>query len=245
MKRIFLPCVAVLLLNLPVVSQVKSKTTTAKPPVVTKAKPVSAAKPVMKNMLDSASYAIGIFTVNSFRQYGITNMNSALVARAIEDMLANKKILLSDSAANASISNYISKLQSEKSKPNIAAGEKYLAENKKRQGVQVTPSGLQYEIITAGTGSIPKPGDSVTCNYKGMFIDGTVFEDSYKSGKPVTFAVTGVIPGWTEALLMMTVGSKWKLYVPYQKAYGINDYFAIPGGSALIFELELLGIKGK
>ena len=104
---------------------------------------------------------------------------------------------------------------------------------------------MKYEIITAGTGPTPKIGDSVISHYRGMFVNGTVFEESYKTGKPITFAVTGVITGWTEALQMMPVGSKWKLYIPYQRSYGLNDYMSIPGGSALIFELELLGIKAK
>ena len=209
------------------------------------AKTVAAPKPVLKNLLDSASYAIGIYTVNSFKQYGITKINSAMVAKAIEDMLGNKKKLLDDNAANASIGKYIGQLQAEKAKPNIKSGETFLANNKKRPEVKTTASGLQYEVITAGTGPVPKIADSVTCHYRGMFVNGTVFEDSYKTGKPVAFAVSGVITGWTEALVMMPVGSKWKLYIPYQRGYGLNDYMSIPGGSALIFELELLGIKAK
>ena len=168
-----------------------------------------------------------------------------MVAKAIEDMLGNKKKLLDDNAANASIGKYIGQLQAERVKPNIKTGETFLAANKKRPEIKTTTSGLQYEIITAGTGPVPKIGDSVISHYRGMFVNGTVFEESYKTGKPITFAVSGVIPGWTEALQMMPVGSKWKLYIPYQRGYGVNDYMSIPGGSALIFELELLGIKAK
>lgn len=235
MKRIIISCAAALMIYCPIFSQV------TKPA----AKTVAATKPVLKNLLDSASYAIGIYTVNSFKQYGITKINSAMVAKAIEDILGNKKKLLEDNAANAAIGKYIGQLQAEKAKPNIKAGETFLAANKKRPEVKTTATGLQYEIITAGTGPVPKIGDSVTCNYRGMFVNGTVFEETYKNGKPITFAVDGVIPGWTEALQMMPVGSKWKLYIPYQRAYGFNDYMSIPGGSALIFELELLGIKEK
>ena len=242
MKINFLLIAASFTMSAPVYSQVsKSKPTTAKPA----AKPVTSAKPAMKNMLDSASYAIGIFTVNSFRQYGITKMNSAIVAKAIDDLLANKTPLLNDNAANAAITNYINRLQYDKAKPIIEAGEKFLAANQKRTGVQSSASGLQYEVLTTGTGPLPVRSDSVICNYRGTFLNGTVFDESYKTGKPSTFAVTGVIAGWTEALLMMHVGSKWKLYVPYKLGYGLNDYYSIPGGSALIFEIELMGIKGK
>ena len=235
MKRIFFSCAAALMIYSSVFSQV------TKPA----AKTVTSPKPALKNLVDSASYAIGIYTVNSFKQYGITKMNSAMVAKAIDDMLGNKKKLIDDNAANASIGKYIDQLQAEKVKPNISAGETFLAANKKRPEVKTTASGLQYEVITAGTGPVPKTGDSVTCNYKGTLVNGTVFEDSYKTGSPISFAVSGVISGWTEALQMMPVGSKWKLYIPYQRAYGLNDYMSIPGGSALIFEIELVGIKGK
>ena len=235
MKRIIFSCATALMIYGPLFSQV------TKPAAKTAAAP----KPVLKNLLDSASYAIGIYTVNSFKQYGITKINSAMVAKAIEDMLGNKKKLMDDNAANAAIGKYIGQLQAERVKPNIKAGETFLAANKKRPEVKTTVSGLQYEIITAGTGPVPKTGDSVICNYRGMFVNGTIFEESYKTGKPITFSINGVIPGWTEALLMMPVGSKWKLYIPYQRGYGVNDYMSIPGGSALIFELELLGIKAN
>ena len=140
---------------------------------------------------------------------------------------------------------YQSKMQALKSKPNIEAGMKYLSDNRTKPGVKTTPSGLQYEIIAQGTGPIPTVQDSVSCNYIGKYINGTEFENSYKSGSPITFAVAGVIQGWTEVLLMMPVGSKWKVYVPYQLGYGPSDYYSIPGGSALIFEMELLSIVGK
>lgn len=126
------------------------------------------------------------------------------------------------------------------------AGKKFLEENKKRPEVVTLPSGLQYEVITKGTGPIPKATDTVRANYAGMLIDGTEFDNSYKRGQPITIPVTGVIAGWVEALQMMPVGSKWKLYIPSDLGYGDRGAGgAIPGGAALIFEIELLDIVNK
>lgn len=219
--------------------------TVLKPAAKPITKPTATPASVLKNLRDSASYAMGLFVINVFRQQGINNINSAIVAKAINDMQAGKPHLLDDNQANSAIVTYQSKMQSLKSKPTIEAGMKYLSDNRIRPGVKTTPSGLQYEIITQGTGPIPAVGDSVSCNYIGTYINGTEFENSYKSGSPITFSVTGVIKGWTEALLMMPVGSKWKVYVPYQLGYGPSDYYSIPGGSTLIFEMELLRIVGK
>ncbi len=235
-------------LSIPILSVIfcNSQTTTqaTKPVAKPVTKPVAPA-PVLKDLKDSASYAMGLFIVNVFSQQGIHDINSAVVARAINDLTGKKPQLLSDNQANQAIMAYQNKIQASKSKPNIEAGMKFLSDNRQRPEVKTMPSGLQYEILTEGTGPIPAISDSVTCNYIGRFTNGTEFENSYKSGSPITFAVTGVIQGWTEALLMMPVGSKWKVYIPYQLAYGPSDYYSIPGGSTLIFELELLGIVGK
>ena len=198
---------------------------------------------VLKNARDSASYAMGIFVINFFREQGITNMNSSIVAKAINDLQSKKKPLITDEQANIAIFNYQNALARVKSKPNIDAGNIFLAANKKKQGVKTTPSGLQFEILTAGTGTLPVNGDSVSCIYRGYYINQTEFDNS--NGKAITFSINGVVQGWTEALLMMPVGSKWRLYVPYYSGYGPSDYGNIPGGSTLIFEMELTGIKGK
>ena len=215
----------------------------------TKKTPVSKPKPPvstpLKTMMDSASYAIGVSVANFYRQQGITNLNTAMVTKACTDVFGDKKLLLDDMQANNVLMNYMNRLQEGKAKPIIQAGEKFLAENKKKPGVTTTPSGLQYEVLTQGAGPKPNPTDSVTCHYKGSLLNGTEFENSYKSGEPVTFAVSGVIKGWTEALLLMPVGSKYKLYVPHNLAYGASDNGPIPGGSVLIFEVELLKILGK
>jgi FKBP-type peptidyl-prolyl cis-trans isomerase FklB len=210
----------------------------------TASKPATPGK-ILKDTRDSASYAAGMYLINFFSSLDITGFNSAVVSRTITDLQAKKPRLLSDDQANNAILSYQYELQIKKAKPKIEEGEKMLAENKKRTGVTTTASGLQYEIITEGTGPLPEKTDVVNCNYIGKYIDGTEFENSYKSGQPVSFGVNGVIKGWTEALLMMPAGSKWKLYVPYYLGYGPGNYHAIPGGSLLIFEVELVSINGK
>lgn len=207
--------------------------------------PVKTVTPVLKNANDSASYAIGIFVINFYKSQGVTNINSAMVAKAINDLQSNQKALLNDEQANSAIINYLNSLSREKAKPNIEKGEKFLADNAKKPGIVRTASGLQYEVITQGTGPIPTVTYTVTVHYKGSFIDGMEFESSVRYGQPVSFTVGGVIKGWTEALQMMPVGSKWKLYIPYQLAYGVHGNQGIPPGSVLIFEIDLLGIKGK
>ena len=198
-----------------------------------------------KALCDSASYAAGVYLVSFFRDFDIVNFNSAIVSKAIDDLQAKRKPLMGDSLANAVAMRYQFKIQEVKNKPTIDAGKKFLAENKKRPTVKVTKSGLRYEIIKQGNGPKPTKNDKISCNYTGAYIDGTEFNNSYKMGGPISFNVTQVIKGWTEALLMMPVGSKWKLYVPYLLGYGPGQYQAIPGGSTLVFEIELLGIVDK
>ncbi len=214
-----------------------------KKPVVQK-KPVAAA-PVLKNIVDSASYAIGVSVANFYKQQGMKQLNASLVSKAISDILGGKKPLLDDQQSNTVMMRYINQASESKAKPNIAAGQSFLAKNKTRAGVKTTASGLQYEVTKEGAGAKPTAEDSVTCHYAGTLIDGTEFDNSYKRGEPITFAVTGVIKGWTEALQLMPVGSKYKLYIPHQLAYGTNDMSAIPAGSVLLFEVELLDIPTK
>ena len=200
---------------------------------------------VLNDIRDSASYVAGIYIVNFFRKFDITNFNSAIISRAIDDLQNKKQPLLNDSLANIAAMRYQLQLLEVKNKSTIDAGKKFLAENKKRPGVKVTKSGLQYEILRQGTGKKPTLKDTVSCNYTGSFIDGIEFNNSYTMGGPISFAVTGVIKGWTEALQIMPVGSKWKLFVPYTLAYGPGQHQTIPGGSALIFEIELLDVVNK
>ncbi len=212
------------------------------------AKPAPKTSPTtfqLKTLEDSANYAMGLSIANFYKQEGVTKVNSSIITRAINDVMNGKQVLLNDMQANSCMMSYINKQQMMKSKPTIDAGEKFLAENKKKPGVTTTASGLQYEVITQGTGPKPTPDDTVVCNYKGTFLNGEEFDNSYKRGEPAEFPVTHVIRGWTEVLQLMPVGSKYKVYVPYQLGYGGGDYNSIPGGSMLTFEIELLSIKGK
>jgi FKBP-type peptidyl-prolyl cis-trans isomerase FklB len=207
-------------------------------------KPVAPVNP-LKNMTDSASYAIGMSVATFYMQQGMTNINPTAISKAINDVLAGRKALLTDEQANNIMMQFINQGQESKAKPNITAGEKFLAANKTKQGVKTTPSGLQYEVITQGTGIKPSVTDTVVTHYRGTLIDGTEFDASYHRGQPTTFPVNKVIKGWTEALQLMPAGSKYKLYIPHNLAYGTNDNGPIPAGSMLIFELELLEVKKK
>lgn len=218
---------------------------TPKPAVPAKTpvkKPGTPASP-FKSLQDSASYAIGMSVADFYKQQGITNLNTNLVSRAITDIMGGKPALINDMAANELMNRFMTGLQEEKAKPNIEEGNAFLEANKKRPGVQVTASGLQYEVVKEGTGIKPLLTDSVTVNYMGTLVNGTEFDNSYKRGQPITFFIRGVIPGWTEGLQLMSVGSKYKFYIPYTLAYGAFDYGPIPGGSALIFEVDLLEVR--
>jgi FKBP-type peptidyl-prolyl cis-trans isomerase len=219
---------------------VKKTTTPAVKAVATKP-----AEPVLKNELDSVSYALGVSLASYYQSQGVSQLNGALLGAAVTDFLSGRTLLLDNTISNTLLNTYMTRLQSEKSKQNKEAGEKFLAENKKRAGVITTESGLQYEVLTAGTGESPAATDSVTCHYRGTFIDGRGFDNSYDRGQPITFPLNGVIKGWTEGLQLMKVGAKYKFYIPYQLGYGEYDYMSIPGGSALLFEVELIGVKRK
>ncbi|HEU0064622.1 MAG TPA: FKBP-type peptidyl-prolyl cis-trans isomerase [Flavisolibacter sp.] len=199
----------------------------------------------LKTLEDSASYAIGVSVANFYSQQGLKNINTTLVAKAISDIYSKKKPVMDESTCNSVVMRLMNNMQSEKSKPNIEAGEAFLIKNKSNPAVKTTSSGLQYEVITQGTGPKPSATDTVVVHYKGTLLNGTEFDNSYKRGEPITFPLNHVIAGWTEGLQLMAVGSKYKLYIPYQLAYGANDNGPIPGGSVLIFEVELLSIKGK
>jgi FKBP-type peptidyl-prolyl cis-trans isomerase FklB len=214
--------------------------TTKKPAA---AHPAAATQPVLKTADDSLSYAIGLSVAGFYKEQGVKTVNSSLVAKAINDVLKTGKPLLNDQQANACIINFVQKEKAEKAGPYKKAGEAFLAENKNKPGVITLPSGLQYQVIKDGTGPKPAATDKVKCHYEGKLVDGTIFESSYQRGEPIVFAVTGVIPGWTEALQLMTVGSKWRLFIPSNLAYGDQGNGKIQPGSALIFEVELLDIE--
>ncbi|HXB08055.1 MAG TPA: FKBP-type peptidyl-prolyl cis-trans isomerase [Puia sp.] len=211
-------------------------------------KPTDAAKtmgsaPTLKNTQDSLSYSIGLSVANFYKQQNITNINTALVTRAINDVNKKAKLLLDEQQANACIVNYMQKSKAEKSAGNKKIGQDFLNANKNKPGVVTLPSGLQYSIITEGAGPKPAATDQVRVHYHGTLIDGRVFDSSVERGEPVELSVNGVIPGWTEALQLMPVGSKWKLFVPSNLAYGDQQAGPmIAPGSTLIFDVQLLEI---
>ena len=217
---------------------------TKKPVAKTKqiaTKPAAAMTPT-----DSLSYSIGVQVAEYYKTMGVEKINTDYVAKAFHDVLNNKPLTISEDECNMNIQQKLQQFMANKVSAVKEAGKKFLEENKKRPGVVTLPDGLQYEIITKGTGPIPKATDTVQANYIGTLINGEEFDNSYKRGTPLTIPVSGVIRGWTEALELMPVGSKWKLFIPSDLGYGDRGAGgAIPGGSALIFEIELLNIVNK
>lgn len=229
------------------IGQTTKKPTTAAPakkPATTPAKkPTVAAAPLLKTAKDSMSYAIGMSLANFYKDQGISDINTQLVSRALNDALKNQKTLLTEEQMNMSITNYLQQLKKEKSAAARKAGADFLAANKAKAGVVELPSGLQYQVIQEGTGPKPSLTDKVKCHYHGTLIDGTVFDSSVDRGQPIDFPVNGVIRGWIEALQLMPVGSKWKLFIPADLAYGDQQAGAkIAPGSTLIFDVELIEI---
>ena len=166
-----------------------------------------------------------------------------MLAKAISDVQSNKTPALDEATANETIMFYIDPEARERVRPVIESGKKFMADNKKRAGVKSTASGIQYEILKDAQGPKPLATDTVVVNYVGKLINVTEFDNSAKAGKPIEFPLNRVIKGWTEGLQLMPVGSKYKFYIPYNLAYGVNGSGPIPGGATLIFEVELLGIK--
>ena len=202
---------------------------------------------------EKASYAIGMNLGGGLHRQNI-DVDSAALVQGLKDALSGDKTLLTEEEARAALMQLQSEMQAKMQAKQAAEGEAnkkegdaFLAANKTKEGVVTLPSGLQYKILKEGSGPKPTATDSVVCNYKGTLINGTEFDSSYKRGEPATFPVTGVIKGWTEALQLMPVGSKWELFVPADLGYGPRG---TPGGpigpnSTLIFEVELMSIKEK
>jgi FKBP-type peptidyl-prolyl cis-trans isomerase FklB len=180
---------------------------------------------------------------NFYKQQGITKINDTLVNQAIRDEMTGGKTLLNEAQCNQLVMNYIEKAKADKASVAKKEGLAFLAENKTKPGVVTTASGLQYIVIKEGTGPKPTAADRVKCDYEGRLLDGTVFDSSVKQGHPIEFAVGGVIKGWTEALQLMSVGSKYRLFIPSDLGYGDQQMGPdIKPGSTLIFDVELLDI---
>lgn len=204
--------------------------------------------------LDRISYALGLSMGNNFRASGITEINVQDFADGVAAVFYGATPKMSYDEAKAEIQAYFTEMEKkqraaaeELGKANAAAGEAFLAENGKRVEVKTTPSGLQYEVLTEGDGPRPEANDQVEVHYTGKLIDGTVFDSSVDRGMPATFGVTQVIPGWVEALQLMKAGSKWRLFIPSNLAYGPNGAPGSPIGpnATLIFDVELLKVIGK
>ena len=218
-------------------------------------KPATTAKPAtsvakLSSTQDSVSYSIGVFMAQNLKQQGITDLSDALLMRGLEDALKDKTLLLSQDQCGQVMNSFMQKQMAVRnaegmkaSAENKKAGSAFLAENKAKTGVVTTTSGLQYTVEKEGTGPKPTATDRVRVHYTGRLLDGKVFDSSVERGQPAEFGVNEVIKGWTEALQLMPVGSKWKLYIPSELAYGDRGAGAdIKPGSTLVFDVELLDL---
>ena len=194
--------------------------------------------------MDKFSYAIGLGIGQNLLGMGAKGIAVDDFAQAIKDVLEGNQTAISHQEAREIVNKYFEELETKMNAANIEQGKAFLEENKKRPNVVTLPSGLQYEVITEGTGKKAQATDQVKCHYEGTLIDGTEFDSSYKRNEPATFRANQVIKGWTEALTMMPVGSKWELYIPQELGYGGRETGGqIKPFSTLIFEVELVGIE--
>lgn len=193
--------------------------------------------------MDKVSYALGVIIGNNIASSGLDNVDVTSFSKAVEAVINKGELSMTATEANDIVNDYFAKLQSERFEKNVKEGKEFLEANKSKSGVVTLPSGLQYEILQKGEGKTPALTDQVTCHYHGTLIDGTVFDSSIQRGTPATFGVNQVIKGWTEALQLMPVGSKWRLYIPSDLAYGESGAGqAIEPYSTLIFDVEILDI---
>jgi len=195
-----------------------------------------------KSLKEKASYALGADLGKKLKQNG-AEIDTDVYMKALKEAMSGAKPLMTDEQMAETMRAFSADLKTRLLDKNKKEGESFLAENKKKEGVQTTASGLQYQIVTKGTGKLPTSNDTVVCHYRGTLISGEEFDSSYKKGEPIEFRATGVIRGWTEALLMMPVGSKWKLAIPSDLAYGERGQRGIPPNAALLFDIELVSIK--
>jgi len=256
MKRIL---IAACISTIAVTSYAQTKSVAKKPVAkkTTVAGKATAATFALKSPLDSTSYAFGTSIGSGLKSTGLATLNYEVLLKGLKDAFTNGKVLLTQQQAQESINAAITKASAVKNKaeteankikyaPIMKEGQDFLEKNKTREGVKTTASGLQYEVLTAGTGIKPKATDSVLVHYKGTLLSGKQFDSSYDRGEPISFPLNRVIAGWTEGVQLMPAGSKYKFFIPYQLAYGERGAGAdIPPYSTLIFEVELLKVNGK
>lgn len=239
MKNILIPFVSLVVLA--TMSYCSGSRPAAVTPPVTLPDTV-AAEPLLKNAVDSFSYALGVSMAGFYRAQGIDSIDADLVIRALNDV-SDSAQMMDEAACNNAIISYMQAVKGRKAAANKAEGTAFLDSNKTQAGVVTLPSGLQYRVIREGSGQKPGPNDKVKVHYEGSLIGGKIFDSSIQRGEPIELNVSGVISGWTEALQLMPVGSKWKLYIPSDLGYGDSGAGAdIKPGSTLIFDVELLDI---
>lgn len=198
----------------------------------------------LTNNMDTVSYSVGVLIAKNLKNQGVENIDAPSMATAVADVFKGNALKISPEQANTIFQQYMQNQAKKMNADRIAADEAFLAKNAKRPEVTVLPSGLQYEVLTPGEGAKPTPNQEVTVHYQGTLIDGTEFDSSYSRGNPATFGVTRVIKGWVEGLQLMQPGAKWKLYIPYDLAYGERGSPPkIDPFSALIFTVELISIQ--
>ncbi len=249
MKRIFIT-LSIVAIGLNLSAQTNKST---KPPVK---KPTTVAKPVVKpvvfkNNLDSACYALGLSVASSFKSGGLNAINYELFNKGLRDVFTQQTPSLTQEQAQEAINNLFKSFSKQRDAENMKAyasiikeGNDFLAANKLKPTIKTTPSGLQYEVIKEGDGASPKVSDTFIAHYTGTLLNGEKFDSSVDRGTPLELPMTAVIPGWTEGLQLMKVGSKYRFYIPYQIGYGATGNGPrIPPYSTLIFDLELIGIK--
>jgi FKBP-type peptidyl-prolyl cis-trans isomerase len=202
--------------------------------------------PQLKDLKDRASYAIGLNVGFNMKRQNVDINSDAFITGFKDAITPGKQPALNEQQVRETMMAFqkdMEQKQTEVGQKNAADAQKFLSDNKGKDGVKSTASGLQYKVMKEGNGAQPKPSDTVTVNYRGTLTDGTEFDSSYKRGQPATFPVGGVIKGWTEALQLMKVGSKYQLFIPPDLAYGPNGQRGIPPNSLLIFEVELMDSK--
>ena len=194
-------------------------------------------------MVDKISYALGLGIGQQIKSMNIEHFNVEDFAQSVSDVLEGKQTAFSSREAQIMLQDFFSKKQKEEAQAHIAEGKAYLDANAKKEGVVVTKSGLQYEVLQEGTGKSPKATDTVRCHYEGRLLDGTIFDSSYKRGEPADFGLNQVIPGWTEGVQLMKEGAKFRFTIPYLLAYGEQGAgSSIPPFSTLIFDVEIIKV---
>ncbi len=258
MKKVFLPLLTVIITVTAVAQQKKAQPIKAQPIKIQPAKPAGSTV-VLKTLKDSTSYALGVNIARNLKAQNLDKVDAMLLYKGLSDVLLNKPVALGDADAGKCVNSYYQKMNPEKGKTNAgddrktkdeiaknkAAGQKFLMENARKDGVISMPEGWQYQVLKASDSKEhPAATDKVKVHYHGTLIDGTVFDSSVDRGEPISFGLNQVIRGWTISVTQMTVGSKWRVFLPSDLAYGDNAAGPkIAGGSTLIFDIELLAIE--